>query len=562
MREERYVQRERTFDLASFQQAVIRMPAVLRQFGFSSMRPGQEQVVHNILGKRDLLAVLPTSMGKTFCFQAATLAMGWKTLVFSPLIALIRDQVQKAVEKGLRVAALTSHNSDSMNRLHIEKWVRGELDFLYVAPERLWKEEFIAACRMVPPNMIAVDEAHTLSAWSDTFRSAYKSIGDFITQHRPEVVTAFTATCPPQVERDIREVLCLQHAPKILNYPRRSNLDLRSLPWRGLETMVPLIERAGSSVIYCVTRDRTEQTAMDLQKMLGDKKRIAFYHGGMRPSDRSHIQDSYANGDLDVIVATNAFGMGVDKSDVRLVIHRDIACSMEGQSQEDGRAGRDGNYSMCMTFYDSESVNKHNFMIRTSNPVFKEVRAVFEVMRKSVDATGQVGMPADQIAKACGLHPKYMSPIYQILSGSRVITSSKAAEKKWGFHIANQVEEPDFLEVAAAIEEYGERDPDGLIYVKMKDLEEATGFSQAVLKNRFGRWKERKLIEFEAPGRANPVKLIGNISNVDADRIDTLRKMSMEKLEQVLTYTNQVSDKDKHDYVEVCMNTKTPQSAV
>lgn len=554
----RFVQRVNQFDLQSFQQAVIRLPAVLKQFGFSSMRPGQEQVVHNILGRRDLLAVLPTSMGKTFCFQAATLAMQWKTLVFSPLISLIRDQVQKGVEKGLRVAALTSHNTDSLNRLNVENWLKGELDFLYVAPERLWKEEFIAACRMVPPNMIAVDEAHTLSAWSDTFRSAYKSIGDFITQHRPEVVTAFTATCPPQVERDIREVLCLEHAPKILNYPRRQNLDLRSLPWRGLETMVPMIERAnGPAVIYCVTRDRTEQTAVALQQMLGDSKRVAFYHGGMKPSDRSHTQDAYASGSLDVIVATNAFGMGVDVSNVRLVIHRDIACSMEGQSQEDGRAGRDGNYSLCMTYHDPESINKHNFMIRTSNPVFKEVRAVYDVMTRAVDPTGLVSMPSDQIAKACGLHPKYMDPILQILSGARVITRSKAAEKKWGFHVANRVDEPDFSEVLGAIEEYGERDPDGLMYVKLQHIEEATGFSSAVLKNRFGRWKERGLIEFEAPGRASPIRLTGNISQVDADRVDTLRQMAMAKLEQVVTYASAIPDKDKHSYVEDCMNTKS-----
>lgn len=554
---ERYVQRAQVSDLHAFQRGVTRLPAVMRQFGFKTMRRGQELVVYALLSGHDLLAVLPTSMGKTFCFQAATLALEWKTLVFSPLVALIRDQVQQAVQRGLRVASITSHNTPAVNQMAVQAWVQGNLDFLYVAPERLRHEAFIEAMRFQKPDMIAVDECHTLSAWSDTFRSAYLQIGDFITEHRPKVVSAFTATCPPAVERDVRRVLCLDQARKVIYYPRRENLDLRSLPYTGISGMVTLLERApGAAVVYCATRKATEQMAKDIQDTLAKPASVAFYHGGMTSPSRSATQDAFARGDIDIICATNAFGMGVDKSNVRLVLHRDIASSMEGQSQEDGRAGRDGEYAQCMTFFDQASVRTHNFMNMTSCPLFKEVQRVYDVMLSARDGTGLVNMTAEEIASACKLHSKSMAPILQILSGALVIERSKALDKKWGFRVENRVDDPSFGNFLDALAAEGEEDPDGLTYIKMDDLINITGLSDSVLKNRFKKWHTSGLITYEAPSRSAPIRLVGNINQVDAERVNALRKIADAKLEQSIVYAQQIPDKDKHDYVEEVMNTK------
>lgn len=705
MSEPRYVIRTPRIDMAQLGRGMAALPTVLRQLGYSSLRPGQDEVVKCIMSGRDVLGILPTSLGKTACFIVPTLALKMRTLVFSPLISLMRDQEQSALRKGVRAGSITSHNP-AMAAEYLKQWLRGDLELLFIAPERLRRDDFLEVMRKMPPDMVVLDEAHCLigdhmvatefgprrmedfylsdqaghplprvwsrsksgslelqrvvrtwqhsakakkmlriqvrnigtiectddhvwfcgtrevaaknlkigdtvscktfggqdlrglnadqlqlvigsyfgdgglgctggsslsyrvqwthgvvqkeycewkaallggtcnpverngysgkaavrgrsavfqlpgpigrgkggkhckkasvpswmlkqagakalaiwlmddgscakdritlhtegfteagvkllqsmlkrrfkvgskkefakgwrivlntadtekfanivkehirpefmyklgkhaklkpwetksawddkfstalypvkaiftpkqqpewvydieveknhnffvfakvgsrcaarsnlmsdtkqavlvhnclSSWSVTFRAAYRVIGDFVTEFQPKLVVALTATCPPRVEADIRHVMCIEEAIKVLHYPRRTNLDLKSQLWNGPASLLNLMERAnGPAVIYCATQKRTEELALELQALSGQE--VGFYHGGLTKTQRSHTQDRFMQGDIQWMCATNAFGMGVDKSDIRLVVHRDHAGSMEAQAQE------------------------------------------------------------------------------------------------------------------------------------------------------------------------------------------------------------------------------------
>ncbi len=1193
----RYEDRVHKFNAEQLVLGMQRMPGVLRGLGYTSLREGQQKIISCVMGGQDTLGVLPTSEGKTLSFVAPTLALKWRTLVFSPLISLIRDQQQQYTIRGARVGALTSHNSDAMNMEFLSQWVRGGMDLMYVAPERLMRPEFQEAMRIAPPHMTVVDECftpdveiltedgwvrfdqlekgrkvaqvdpvdrgitfttpteyiqkphkgrmvrvkshrlcdltmtpehellvqwpsgwrkqavdkvrfnntkkmaaagfgrgtgsalltprerlliayqadgnlhrdrsaagmstlafsftrerklvrflqlmedggfdwsevadrdgrrrflvknvptvtkrlsdhfkledmsvararafvaeavewdgskiskklhyysctvkpntdfvqavcvlagyktnevmqednrepqfndvyrlfisletstfgtgqlekydemydgdvycvrvpkgcivvrrngkpviigncHCLSGWSDTFRSAYCVIGDFITAFNPEVVLALTATCPPQVEADVRRVLCIQQGVKVLHYPRRKNLDLRSSAWNGLEGLASLLSRKpveGAAVVYCATQKGTEMTAAALQEMMA--KEVLFYHGGLTPASRSSIQDRFMNEPDVIMCATNAFGMGVDKaqplsakvltpagfrtmgslmkgdqvigqngkptrildihergflpafkvefsdgtsticaddhrwavrtpkekycgkeftvrnleflrqklrdssgnskwfipivepvefmekslpispyllgvllgdgcltvsthfvskegdmpalvqdelpegvrmvtgvdgyvglgagrgrknpltealrdlglmgcksqhkfipelyrnasvdqrlavlqglldtdghvpkpsfntvvyvttsnalcddvawivrslggvatyawkgsgwyvyirlpnsmspfrrprkrdayrprtkyhpthciekvealgdmemrcitvenadglyvtddfivthnSDVRMVVHKDMAGSIEAQAQEEGRGGRDGKYTLCHTFSDPESVRTHKFLIACSNPTFEDVSRVYQALVKNKDLEGKVMLTKDELAKRAGLKGFGMDAVMQVLKGAQVIESTKNERKEHLVRVKNMTDDPKLKDFMAAVRSCAVPASDNGYSFVLQDLEDLLGVSEAVLKSRMRDWAKGGLIQHAPPERANPVKVVGSLRQVDAERVDGLRARAEAKLAVVRKYVDEVPDNEKHAFIEQCM---------
>ena len=335
-------------------------------FGYDSFRPGQEQIVQRLLAGQDVLAVMPTGAGKSICYQVPALLLPGITIVVSPLVSLMKDQVGALVQAGVAAAFLNNSLTDNQKALMLHRAREGWYKIIYVAPERLEMPGFQRLVQEREISMVTVDEAHCISQWGQDFRPSYLRIRDFVASlpQRP-VVGAFTATATAHVRDDIREHLALQKPYEVTTSFDRPNLYFetrRALPSQKPKELLDLVLKEGDNagIVYCSTTKQVDETARLLQSR---GIRAAAYHAKLDADTRRKNQDDFLYDRVQIMVATNAFGMGIDKPNVRFVIHYNMPKDLESYYQEAGRAGRDGEPSECILYYEPRDVRTNRLFI-------------------------------------------------------------------------------------------------------------------------------------------------------------------------------------------------------
>ena len=333
-------------------------------FGYTSFRPAQEAPVESLLKNEDVVAIMPTGAGKSICFQIPALCKSGLTVVFSPLISLMKDQVDGLVDQNIPAALINSTLTQTEFNKTMYDVRSGNIKLLYIAPERLGSNFFCNVLRSMPISQVIVDEAHCISQWGHDFRPSYRLIGDWLASlpKRP-VVGAFTATATKAVENDIKTLLGLDHANVYVTGFDRPNLSFSVVRTpKRMDYVVDYVRRHSheNGIIYCSTRKDVERVYDNLTRA---GIQTGYYHAGLSDEMRKDMQNKYAFDRLQVMVATNAFGMGIDKSNVRYVLHYQMPRNMESYYQEAGRAGRDGAPAECILLYSGQDVRVHKYLI-------------------------------------------------------------------------------------------------------------------------------------------------------------------------------------------------------
>jgi ATP-dependent DNA helicase RecQ len=358
---------------------MINLQALKRYFDYDSFRKGQEEIVEAILSSKSVVAVLPTGAGKSICYQIPALISDNFSIVISPLIALMKDQVDN-LNRREEIAAFINSTMDYRESEEVlNKIAFGKVKLLYLAPEKLESLKFADRIKELKPSYLFVDEAHCISEWGHNFRPSYLKIKEFIDHTSTKRIAAFTATATSEVVEDIVNQLQLKEPKIFVRGFERENLNLNVIVTKNKKKKcLELIrEINGPVIIYTSSRKKAEEVA---EYLTINGFPCSYYHAGIPSPERRRIQDEFISGNDRVIAATNAFGMGIDKNDIRLVIHYNIPGSIESYYQEIGRAGRDSEDSFCYLFYDEKDLAIQNYFISNSHPNKELIHQIYKAV--------------------------------------------------------------------------------------------------------------------------------------------------------------------------------------
>ena len=392
-------------------------------FGFDSFRPGQEEAIQAVLEGRDTLAVMPTGGGKSLCYQVPALMQTSLTVIVSPLISLMKDQVDSLIQSSVAEAATLHSGLSSEERWEVEWRVRtGVVKMLYVAPERLRSLEFVLSLRRAGVGLFVVDEAHCISEWGHNFRPDYLFLPRAVRDLGRPPILALTATATPRVRDDILRSLKMRSPKVVVTSFNRPNLTYRVLSAKNKKHKLPLIfdiirNSSPPGIVYATTRKESEELAMSLRRSGVD---AAAYHAGMGAAERSDVQERFMTDELSVVVATVAFGMGVDKPNVRFVIHSSVPGSLPAYMQESGRAGRDGARAECVILYRSADLGRRKRLVTLGTAGEEDVGSFFRAL-SGMEKGGRTNVPPSALSALGGVDPEAAGIVLGSLEESGLI---------------------------------------------------------------------------------------------------------------------------------------------
>ena len=534
----------------------VDLEATLRErFALERFRPGQRAVIEAVLGGRDVLCVMPTGGGKSLCYQLPALLLPGLTLVVSPLIALMKDQVDALTARGIRATLINSTLDPAEQKARINDIERGHYDLAYVAPERFRSGRFVEAMNRVRPSLLAIDEAHCISEWGHDFRPDYAKIGRARKALGMPPCIALTATATDLVRRDIADQLDLRDPAQFVTGFDRPNLSYAVVEARKEADKLAalaetLIEHPGPSIVYASSRARCDAVGQFLAHDL--RREVAVYHAGMGREERAEAQERFMSGKAEVVVATNAFGMGVDKANVRSVVHFNMPGTLEAYYQEAGRAGRDGEPARCLLLYAPGDRFLQEMFIDNEYPPPDAVSKVYEALRR-LDAD-PIELTLAEIRETTGvdINESAVGTALKILEGAGGIERFLPRENQAIVRINAEADMPSLADrlgpqahiqriVLLGLEGLVSRRFNEPIYFLPDDLAAALGLDRPALNRAIRNIAAELPVDYIPPFRGNAIRVFDRSVRardleIDYRTLDDRKRREYDKLERMIKY--------------------------
>ena len=539
----------REINRPQYQTAVPKLFQTIKKLGFEGLRPGQDKAIFNLLMGKDTLCFLPTGAGKSLIYILPTLCLDFKCLIFSPLVSLMKDQVESLWRMNLSAAQISGGQTKTENDMALRAWEAGELQFMLVAPERMASEDFMTAIQRQKPNLVTLDEAHCLSQWGDSFRPAYTRVGEFIDMVNPELVLALTATATTAVEADIRRVLRIPDAHKVVYYPARKNLILSSRPLESTYDVLATVNSiAGPVIVYCPTKKLCEEMFNEFGSRIDGDSLV--YHGGLDDGARTTHQELFMANEIRVMFATNAFGLGVNKPDIRGVIHCGFSKSVDTYAQEAGRAGRDGGVSQCVLLHDKTSYDTQMYLIDMNYPNQNLIERVMDCLNACSDADGMVAMTGAEIAEYMGERRRsgQVASTLSILARFGVVERSKDEEPITRVRPLKDNPDKAMQSYVDLIKSIGVLAADGYYEFGLPVFAKQAKLTEKKVKDALTMLDKNGFLQYTRPFKGKTTKIIKDLSGVDFKGLRERKAEEVKKLDALQDYVA-TADEQKHQFL-------------